>query len=68
MGLFLSFASSFFVYEGYLTYFQEPLDVFFRLFDVFFEFYVCMFVHGDDCIYVFIGFFYVCMYMFIGLI
>jgi len=70
MGLFLSFACSFFVYEGYLTYFQGPLDVFFKATWLIFGFYVCMFVHAgpfDVCIYMFIGFSCVCMYMFIGL-
>jgi len=51
------------ILKGHLTCFS-------RLFYVFFEFYVCMFVYAglfDVCIYVFIGFSYVCMYMFIGL-
>ena len=30
MGLFLRFACAFFMYEGYLTYFQGPFDIFLK--------------------------------------
>jgi len=37
MGLFLRFACAFFVYEGYLTYFQGPFDVFLKAISRIFE-------------------------------